>query len=865
MLSTSRPRVRGKFLSLGETRYLIRGVTYGPFPRNSEGHLVPEKEVIRQDFALMREYGINTIRTYIDPPPYLLDLAADADIRVIVGVAWLLSRNCIYDDAASLRNALAAVRQTVTSTRGHPAVLMYCIGNEIPPLTVRWHGKRRVEAFLRDLCTEAKTLDPDCLITYANHPPTEYLETDFVDVVSFNVYLEDEAKYLKYLKWLQVLAGPKPLFLAEVGVDARRNTEQLQASWLQWTIEGALSSGLCGTVIFSWTDEWSERGFAVSDWQFGITDASRSPRPAASVVRRLYSSTLADLDGQQWPKVSVIVVTYNGSATLRRCLESLTQMTYPNYEVIVVDDGSTDNTREIAAAFDGVKLVSTRNQGLSAGRNVGLEHATGEIVAYTDDDCFAEQDWLFHIVDVFRKGDYSAAGGSNLPPLDEGKVAQCVAAAPGAPNHVLLTPEEADHIPGCNMAFRTDVLREIGGFNPFFVTAGDDVDVCWRLHDRNYKIGFAPAAVVWHRRRSRIAAYLKQQRGYGEAEGRLELEHPDRFNSLGYATWRGVGAERREARLPLLGPVIYHGPFCSSGFQSLYERHIGLVAYLPEMIETYAGVFVLVVLGLTLSSWLLLPAGVLAALVVVKCCRAGAAACRNRNLPAGERFERGALVALLHFLQPIARGWGRTRFVLRHPEILSRRLRRIGWSLRAWCRLHRQFMPEGTAEVVYHPCTMAEREDFLKGLIESLHYHGMKTDLPCGWEGWDIRVRRHGLLRTEILTAIEDVERDGVKLSQTLRVRVSTRVRPAAYGILVLLAAAAALAAFWGPCYGMDAGGMACLAVLGLFALGLCLDKAFLQGCLVAIADQVVRSLGKERIPSAEELLQRWFAKSNGS
>src|SRR5207245_6930080 len=97
----------------------------------------------------------------------------------------------------------------------------------------------------------------------------------------------------------------------------------------------------------------------------------------------------------------------------------------------------------------------------------------------------------------------------------------------------------AEHIPGCNMAFRKEALEAIGGFDPVFRTAGDDVDVCWRLRDRGGIIGYAPAAVVWHHRRKSIRKFWKQQVGYGKAEALLERKWPARYSSIGQLSWLG--------------------------------------------------------------------------------------------------------------------------------------------------------------------------------------------------------------------------------------------------------------------------------------------------------------------------------------
>ena len=112
-----------------------------------------------------------------------------------------------------------------------------------------------------------------------------------------------------------------------------------------------------------------------------------------------------------------------------------------------------------------------------------------------------------------------------------------VAVSPGGPTHVLISDEVAEHIAGCNMAFRRDALLDLGGFDPLYRAAGDDVDICWRFQDAGYTIGFSAAALVWHFRRNTVKAYLNQQRGYGKAEALVYAKHPFRFNLFGQAKW----------------------------------------------------------------------------------------------------------------------------------------------------------------------------------------------------------------------------------------------------------------------------------------------------------------------------------------
>ena len=120
----------------------------------------------------------------------------------------------------------------------------------------------------------------------------------------------------------------------------------------------------------------------------------------------------------------------------------------------------------------------------------------------------------------------SGVGGPNLLPTTDGPVAACVSASPGTPAHILIDDNVAEHVPGCNMAFWADRLRAIGGFDPVYRKAGDDVDLCWRLQAEGDFIVYAPAAMVWHHRRATVQAYLKQQRGYGEAEAPPEAQAP---------------------------------------------------------------------------------------------------------------------------------------------------------------------------------------------------------------------------------------------------------------------------------------------------------------------------------------------------
>jgi glycosyltransferase involved in cell wall biosynthesis len=667
VVTPGRPEARGKFLYAGDEKLYVRGVTYGTFAPGADGSDYPRPAVVASDFSHMRENGINAVRTYTCPPRWLLDLAAEHGLRVMVGLAW--EQHVAFLEERARRKAIERrVKAGVEASAGHPAILCYSIGNEIPASIVRWYGRRPVERFLERLYRAARAEDPEALFTYANYPSTEYLRLPFLDLVCFNVYLEQQDRLESYVGRLQNLAGERPLVLAELGLDSRRNGETAQATMLGRMVRTAFPAGCAGTFVFSWTDEWYRGGSEVDDWDFGLVDRGRQPKPALSAVRDAFEETpfAPDVD---WPRMTVCVCTRNGARTLRDCLEGIAELDYPAYETIVVDDGSTDETVAIAEQF-GARILHSHGRGLSVARNLGLETARGQIIAYLDDDARPDPQWLRYLATTFMTTTHVGVGGPNIAPADSGMVAECVDRTPGGPTQVLLTDREAEHIPGCNMAFRKAPLEEIGGFDPQFRVAGDDVDICWRLQERGWTLGFNPTAVVWHRRRDSVRAHWRQQRGYGKAEGLLARKWPQKY-SRGQARWAGrvyhpgVGARRWR---------IYYGIWGSGAFQPLQEGA-------PEtrdsllLLPQWYGVLALLV-GLTANDSISddpllfrlpalrvpLAALLLAVWLAAPLVQAGRSAWRALAPFAGRgraRWHRWPLTAALHVLQPVARFVGR--------------------------------------------------------------------------------------------------------------------------------------------------------------------------------------------------------------
>jgi GT2 family glycosyltransferase len=552
--------VDGKFFRSGGSRVDVRTVTYGPFPGGW-----PEDFI--SDFARIAAAGFNALRLYEMPPRRLLDAALAQGLRVFGGLRWPQAVDFLKDDRIPSA-AATSLAEALREVEGHPALAGVFVANEVPADLVRWMGPVRVRRAIEGLISLGKELRPDALWCYANYPSTEYLEPENADFTAFNVYLEDESSYRKYLRRLHHIAGDRPLVISEFGLDSRRNGTVKQAGILAWGIRAAREEGVAGMTVYAWSERWWNAGMEVPDWDFGLTDREGRDKPALAAVKEALTS-FKPLDSE--PRFSVIVCTRNGAARIGACLAALEQQALPPHEVIVVDDGSTDGSGDLVAAhFPDVRLLRMGAGGLSAARNAGAELATGEVLAFTDDDCEPDRDWLAGLALVFAKG-YEAAGGPNLPPLARAAAEAIVAAAPGAPSHVMLDDVEAEHLPGCNIAVRRSAYFAAGGFDPIFTTAGDDVDFCWRLRDHGHRLGFGPTAFVWHHRRPSMRGYLKQQIGYGKAEALLIEKHPHRFTPAGDARWEGFVYSGGPVRA-VEGSIIYHGAMGQAGYQSVTDR-----------------------------------------------------------------------------------------------------------------------------------------------------------------------------------------------------------------------------------------------------------------------------------------------------
>jgi len=236
------------------------------------------------------------------------------------------------------------------------------------------------------------------------------------------------------------------------------------------------------------------------------------------------------------PFISVIIPTHNRSSSLKKTLLSLMNQTYPKdrYEIIIVDDGGRDNTEKMIKELNkqtnsNINYFWQKNRGPAAARNLGIKHAKADIIAFTDDDCIVNPDWLEKIIEAFSKDkDAMIVGGETLPP--KGRIVAAV--GQGLTKNAFFDyvngKKETIFFPTCNAAFRKEVFKKAGYFDEDFpLAAGEDLEICWRAFKKGMKLLYEPSLIVTHYCNSSLCAYARQSFNYGRGNYIAKLKQPD--------------------------------------------------------------------------------------------------------------------------------------------------------------------------------------------------------------------------------------------------------------------------------------------------------------------------------------------------
>jgi O-antigen biosynthesis protein len=238
------------------------------------------------------------------------------------------------------------------------------------------------------------------------------------------------------------------------------------------------------------------------------------------------------------PSLSVVVPVRNAGRTLPRTLPALAVLAPAPAEIVLVDNGSTDDTPRLLSAFAAataspkVLMLHEPRRGASVARNTGARAASGDVVVFTDADCCPRADWLAALSAPLADPTVGAVAGrlATTPPsgVVETFSSLFTLQAPGAPSrHTRWTPW-AGGFPTANLAVRRPLLQRLGGFDESVTIYGEDYDLCARLYAAGAVIAYAPEAVVEHQHRVALRPMLRQAFGFGRSHAWLMRRHVPR-------------------------------------------------------------------------------------------------------------------------------------------------------------------------------------------------------------------------------------------------------------------------------------------------------------------------------------------------
>lgn len=231
-------------------------------------------------------------------------------------------------------------------------------------------------------------------------------------------------------------------------------------------------------------------------------------------------------------RVSIVIPAYNAAATLDECLSACTRQTYPDCEVIVVDDGSTDATSDIVRRFP-ITYIRRERGGPAAARNMGAKKAAGEVLAFTDSDCVPHPEWIARLVNAIDEGCEAAGGTYGI--ANPGKLLAKIIHEEIQLRHSAFG-KRVDFLGTFNLAIRRDAFERVHGFDEKFDQASaEDNDLSYRMIDAGYRMCFVPEAIVDHYHPTRLVPYLRTQARHGFWRVILYMKHRDRLHGDKYA------------------------------------------------------------------------------------------------------------------------------------------------------------------------------------------------------------------------------------------------------------------------------------------------------------------------------------------
>lgn len=286
-----------------------------------------------------------------------------------------------------------------------------------------------------------------------------------------------------------------------------------------------------------------------------------------------------------FPFVSIIVPVYNGERNIGNCIKSLLSLNYPSskLEIIIVDNNSNDGTRRVIQEFPVLSLVEDKIQSSYAARNTGLKRCKGEIIAFTDSDCIADEDWILKVVECFQDENVGCVAGRIEGYSPSNYIEEYL-----IKNHYLSQEETTlkhwylPYAQTANAVYRRAVLDAIGVFEERWVSAGD-TDLTWRmlLHTR-YRLHYCKDALIFHVHRSTLKGLFNQRKTWGYGEVLLYKKYKVHYHNLEKSFGKEMFRDYKEFLCLVLGklPAMLHNKLISKNKVAFQAKKLAMIGAL---------------------------------------------------------------------------------------------------------------------------------------------------------------------------------------------------------------------------------------------------------------------------------------------
>jgi glycosyltransferase involved in cell wall biosynthesis len=252
-------------------------------------------------------------------------------------------------------------------------------------------------------------------------------------------------------------------------------------------------------------------------------------------------------------RVAVAIPCYNGAVYLGQAIESLLVQSRPADEILIIDDGSTDESVQVAERYPVRLIRHSVNQGLASARNTAIAATTADILVFMDVDAYADRELLTTLMTGYDAADIGGVGGQGIE-VNIQTIYDRWRRVHASQGYGPRPRERCPFLFGLCMSFRVEALRHVGGFNPVFHTNSEDVDIGYRLNDIGYRLRYLPQAKVYHQRTDDRASLLRTMTTW--------------YTAAYYAKWINhrrpwtlfVGSLRRLITDPLFDLLIAHDP-----------------------------------------------------------------------------------------------------------------------------------------------------------------------------------------------------------------------------------------------------------------------------------------------------------------